>query len=80
MSTNVIDPSKAWHAGHFQTRTELSWENQVNPKENEDHALELIVLDGPKGAIVLAGTATAIVIFIWIAFYLLVFLPRGVIQ
>ncbi|MFP3555456.1 hypothetical protein SB861_32800 [Paraburkholderia sp. SIMBA_049] len=52
----------------------------MNPKEDKDQALERIVLDGPKGAIVLAGTATAIVIVIWIVFYLLVFLPRGVIQ
>lgn len=54
--------------------------NQVNAKEDEDQAIERIVLDGPKGAIFLAGTATAIVILIWIVFYLLVFLPRGVIQ
>jgi len=52
----------------------------VNPIEAEQQALERIVLDGPMGAIVLAGSATAIVILIWIAFYLLVFLPRGVIQ
>jgi hypothetical protein len=48
--------------------------------EDEEPALEHIVLDGPKGAIVLAGAATGIVVLIWIAFYLLVFLPRGVIQ
>ncbi|MBB5460151.1 hypothetical protein [Paraburkholderia sp. Cpub6] len=52
----------------------------MNPNEDEDQALERIVLDGPKGAIVLAGTATSIVILIWMVFYVLVFLPRGVIQ
>ncbi|WP_248558376.1 hypothetical protein [Paraburkholderia terrae] len=52
----------------------------MNPKEDDDQAVERIVLDGPKGAIVLAGTSTAIVIVIWIVFYVLVFLPRGVIQ
>jgi hypothetical protein len=35
---------------------------------------------GPKGAVALAGIATAIVIALWFAFYFLVFLPRGVIQ
>jgi hypothetical protein len=80
VSTNVPDPFKALHDGHVQPCPELPWENQVKPKEDEDQALERIVLDGPKGAIVLAGTATAIVILIWIVFYVLVFLPRGVIQ
>jgi hypothetical protein len=42
--------------------------------------IERIVQAGPSGAIVLAGTATAIVFAIWFAFYFLVFLPRGVIQ
>jgi hypothetical protein len=30
-----------------------------------------------RGAIALAGTATAIVVILWVAFYLLVFVPRG---
>jgi len=77
---DVAGPFKALHARHVQPCPELPWENQVNPKEDDDQALEQIVLDGPKGAIVLAGTSTAIVILIWIVFYVLVFLPRGVIQ
>jgi hypothetical protein len=32
---------------------------------------------GAKGAIVLAGIATAIVVALWFAFYLLVFVPRA---
>ncbi len=36
-----------------------------------------IVRSGSRGAIVLAGIATAIVIAIWFAFYLLVFVPRA---
>jgi hypothetical protein len=77
---DVEGPFKALHARHVQPCPELPWENQVNPKEDDDQDLERIVLDGPKGAIVLAGTSTAIVILIWIVFYVLVFLPRGVIQ
>jgi hypothetical protein len=53
---------------------------EVNATEDEEQALERIVLGGPKGAIVLAGSATGIVVLIWIVFYVLVFLPRGVIQ
>ena len=33
---------------------------------------------GAKGAVVLAGLATAIVVAIWFAFYLLVFVPRAI--
>ncbi|CAN0625216.1 conserved protein of unknown function [Burkholderia multivorans] len=39
-----------------------------------------IVRQGPRGALALAGTATALVVAMWFAFYFLVFLPRGVIQ
>jgi hypothetical protein len=42
----------------------------------EDEAVRRIVGSGAGGAIVLAGIATAIVILIWFAFYLLVFVPR----
>ncbi|MEI9982661.1 MAG: hypothetical protein WDN69_05295 [Aliidongia sp.] len=46
----------------------------------EETALEEIVRAGPWGAIALAGTATAIVIGLWFAFFFIVFLPRGTIQ
>ena len=36
-----------------------------------------IVASGPHGALAVAGIATAIVVALWFAFYLLVFLPRG---
>jgi hypothetical protein len=52
----------------------------MTDSEKEDAAIDEIVRDGPHGAIALAGTATAIVIGLWFAFYFLVFLPRGVIQ
>lgn len=35
-----------------------------------------IVSRGPGGALTLAGTAAAIVLLIWFAFYFFVFLPR----
>jgi hypothetical protein len=50
----------------------------AGPGEPQDDAVAAIVRTGAVGAVVLAGIATAIVIGLWIAFYLLVFVPRGV--
>jgi len=44
---------------------------------SEDETVDAIVRSGPAGAIAVAGIATAIVITLWFAFYLLVFLPRS---
>ncbi|WP_429280506.1 hypothetical protein [Paraburkholderia sp. GAS41] len=58
-----------------------------DPNDSNDPArhaqaerVDEIVRRGPRGAITVAGIATAIVIALWYAFYFLVFLPRGVIQ
>jgi hypothetical protein len=48
--------------------------------ETDDARIDEIVRSGPKGAVVVAGIATAIVIALWFAFYFLVFLPRGSVQ
>ena len=48
--------------------------------ETEDARIDEIVRSGPKGAVFVAGIATAIVIALWFAFYFLVFLPRGSVQ
>ena len=45
---------------------------------SEAEAVDTIVSSGPSGAIAVAGVATAIVIALWFAFYLFVFLPRSV--
>lgn len=42
-----------------------------------DANVDRIVANGPLGAIVVAGIATAIVVGLWILFYFLVFLPRS---
>jgi hypothetical protein len=47
---------------------------------SEDERVEQIVREGPRGALFVAGIATAIVVALWFAFYFLVFLPRGVIH
>ena len=44
---------------------------------SQDDAVAGIVRSGALGAVVLAGIATAIVIALWFAFYLLVFVPRA---
>jgi hypothetical protein len=51
-------------------------DNAVAPQD--DAALNAILRSGAIGAVVLAGLATAIVIAIWFAFYLAVFLPRAI--
>jgi hypothetical protein len=48
--------------------------------ETEDAQIDEIVRSGPRGAVVVAGIATAIVIALWFAFYFMVFLPRGSVQ
>jgi len=51
-----------------------------SPPENEDARIDEIVRSGPRGAVVVAGIATAIVVVLWFAFYFIVFLPRGSMQ
>lgn len=46
----------------------------------EDEAVERIMRDGPVGTWAVAGLATAIVVAIYVLFYLLVYLPRGAVQ
>jgi hypothetical protein len=43
---------------------------------SEQEAVDAIVQAGPRGAMWLAGLATAVVVALWFAFYLFVFLPR----
>ena len=44
----------------------------------QEAAVNAISQSGARGALVLAGIATAIVVAIWFAFYLLVFVPRAI--
>jgi len=46
----------------------------------DEKALEEIVNRGPVGTFAVAGLATAIVVAIFVAFYLWVYLPRGMVQ
>ena len=49
-------------------------------KTAQEDDIDAIVRSGPSGAIAVAGVATAIVVGLWFAFYLLVYLPRVSIQ
>lgn len=46
----------------------------------EQASIDAIVENGPMGAYAVAGVATAIVVALWIAFYVFAYLPRGVMQ
>ena len=48
-----------------------------NAPHGDEAKIDEIVRAGPEGAIAVAGIATAIVVALWFAFYLLVFLPRS---
>lgn len=43
-------------------------------------ALDEIVVRGPSGTFAVVGVATAVVVAIWFAFYIFVYLPRGTLQ
>jgi len=48
-----------------------------DPGGAEQQRVDAIVARGPGGAFALAGTAVAIVMALWLAFYFLVFVVRG---
>ena len=43
----------------------------------EQQRVDAIVARGPGGAFAVAGAAVAVVLAIWLAFYLLVYVARG---
>ena len=51
-------------------------DNEANAPEQQ-RQVDAIVAQGPGGAFALAGIATAIVLAIWLIFYIMVFVARG---
>lgn len=53
----------------------------LEPRENDasfdQQRVDAVVAQGPRGAFAVAGLAVAIVMAIWLAFYVLVYLARG---
>jgi hypothetical protein len=45
--------------------------------QTQDEAVQAIVRSGAAGGLLLAGLATAVVVALWFAFYVFVFLPRA---
>ena len=43
----------------------------------DQQRVDAVVAQGPRGAFAVAGLAVALVLAIWVAFYVLVFLARG---
>jgi hypothetical protein len=58
----------------------LNSDPHADPNASADDEVEQIVAAGPGGALMLAGIATVCVVAMWVAFYLLVFMPRGALQ
>jgi hypothetical protein len=48
--------------------------------EGDDSQLEQIYRRAPAGALAVAGIAVTLVFALWLAFYLAIFLPRGLLQ
>jgi len=48
-----------------------------DPDTNDQQQVDAIVARGPGGAFAVAGIAVALVVAMWLAFYLLVFVARG---
>jgi hypothetical protein len=49
-------------------------------RSDEDARVDEIVRRGPSGTFAVAGVATAIVVAIYLLFYVVVYLPRGAVQ
>jgi hypothetical protein len=47
---------------------------------SSSHDFERAASAGPTGALALCGIAVALVVGMWLAFYFLAFLPRGLLQ
>jgi hypothetical protein len=50
------------------------------PDSADEAEVNAVVARGPAGAFAVAGIATAVVIALYVAFYLFAYLPRGVVQ
>ena len=67
--SSVEDSTEAYVSSAFHP------ENVAVLGDEDD--LQKIVAEGPRGAIALAGLTVAMLVAIWLAFFVFVFLPRG---
>ena len=61
-------------------KTEMPSTDDVPNSRDLDAEVDRIVAEGPSGAFAVAGVATALVLAIYVAFYLFAYLPRGIVQ
>ncbi|HTN49989.1 MAG TPA: hypothetical protein VMK32_11210 [Burkholderiaceae bacterium] len=47
--------------------------------QGDEDEVQKIVASGPRGALALAGLTVALLLALWFAFFILVYLPRGAI-
>jgi hypothetical protein len=59
------------------THVSASFHPENVARQGDEDEVQRIVAAGPRGAIALAGLTVAILLAIWLAFFVLVFLPRG---
>ena len=52
----------------------------IEPTTQEQAEVDRIVERGPSGAFAVAGVATALVVAMYLLFYVFVYLPRGALQ
>jgi hypothetical protein len=74
--------AEARRCGGVHKQASASLESVVfsSPVDPSDEALERAASAGPVGAVALCAIAVAAVFGIWVAFYFLAFLPRGLMQ
>jgi hypothetical protein len=54
--------------------------DDVDDVDDEQARVDDIVRRGPSGTFAVAGVATAIVVALYVLFYVVVYLPRGAVQ
>lgn len=52
----------------------------TEPPSADDARVDEIVAHGPSGAFAVAGIATALVVAMALAFFVFIYLPRGLVQ
>jgi hypothetical protein len=55
-------------------------DDRTTDEQAQSRRVDEIVARGPAGTFAIAGIATAIVVLLYVAFYLFVYLPRGAVQ
>jgi len=57
--------------------TDIDHDHDHDHRSEEDKRVDEIVRSGPRGALMVAGVAVALVFLMWFLFYFFAFLPRG---